>query len=113
MTIGEVVKLLDAEILCGEDRLDTEDPHRLRVGHDERRSGIVKDQSVLLTGLLNPQVVRHGGDDGHAVHRVRARQAPRARRHRPRAREGHRAFGVRRSGLFVACGILYTHGLGG
>lgn len=58
MTIREVVKLLDAEILCGKDRLDTE--IHTACGSDMMSDVLayVKDQSVLLTGLLNPQVVR-------------------------------------------------------
>ena len=58
MTIREVVKLLDAEILCGEEHLDTE--IHTACGSDMMSDVLayVKDQSVLLTGLLNPQVVR-------------------------------------------------------
>ena len=58
MTIREVVKLLDAEILCGAEHLDTE--IHTACGSDMMSDVLayVKDQSVLLTGLLNPQVVR-------------------------------------------------------
>ena len=58
MKIKDVVRLLKAEILCGEDHLDT-DIHTA-CGSDMMSDVLayVKDQSVLLTGLLNPQVVR-------------------------------------------------------
>ena len=51
MTIREVVKLLDAEILCGEEHLDTE--IHTACGSDMMSDVLayVKDQSVLLTGL--------------------------------------------------------------
>jgi predicted transcriptional regulator len=58
MKIGEIAALLDARILCGEDLLDTE-------VHDAFCCDMMSDvlayatnQSVLITGLLNPQVVR-------------------------------------------------------
>ena len=58
MKIVEIAALLDARILCGEDLLDTE-------VHDAFCCDMMSDvlayatnQSVLITGLLNPQVVR-------------------------------------------------------
>ena len=58
MKIREIAALLDAKILCGEDMLDTE-------VHDAFCCDMMSDvlayatnQSVLITGLLNPQVVR-------------------------------------------------------
>ena len=91
MTIREVVKLLDAEILCGEDNLDTE--IHTACGSDMMSDVLayVKDQSVLLTGLLNPQVVRTAEMMDMLCIVVRARQKAGAGRHRPRAVEGDRA----------------------
>ncbi|MBR4700656.1 MAG: hypothetical protein IKP19_02975 [Oscillospiraceae bacterium] len=58
MKIREIAALLDAKILCGENMLDTE-------VHDAFCCDMMSDvlayatnQSVLITGLLNPQVVR-------------------------------------------------------
>ena len=58
MTIKEVVRLLDAKLLCGEELLDTE--VHSACGSDMMSDVLayVKDQAVLLTGLVNPQVVR-------------------------------------------------------
>lgn len=112
MTIGEVVKLLDAEILCGEDRLDTE--IHTACGSDMMSDVLayVKDQSVLLTGLLNPQVVRTAEMmDMLCIVFVRGK------RPEPGVIELAREKGIvllcTQKRLFVACGILYTHGLGG
>jgi len=58
MTIRDVRDILGATVLCGEDLLDTE---VLSACGSDMMSDVlafVKDQSVLLTGLNNPQVVR-------------------------------------------------------
>ena len=112
MTIREVVGLLGAEILCGEDRLDTE--IHTACGSDMMSDVLayVKDQSVLLTGLVNPQVVRTAEMmDMICIVFVRGK--------RPEqsvidlAEEKGIVLLTTDTRLFVACGILYTHGLGG
>ena len=112
MTIREVVKLLDAEILCGQDRLDTE--IHTACGSDMMSDVLayVKDQSVLLTGLLNPQVVRTAEMmDMLCIVFVRGKrpEAPVIEL----AREKGIVLLSTEKRLFVACGILYTNGLGG
>ncbi len=58
MKIKTIAELLDAEVICGEDRLDTE--VKSACGSDMMSDvlAFVKDQAVLLTGLVNSQVVR-------------------------------------------------------
>lgn len=58
MTINAIKELLDAKVLCCEDKLDS-DVHTA-CGSDMMSDvlAFVKNQAVLLTGLLNPQVVR-------------------------------------------------------
>ena len=58
MLIREVAKLLDAEVLCRPDLLDI-DLHSA-CGADMMSDVLayVKDHALLLTGLINPQVVR-------------------------------------------------------
>lgn len=58
MTIGDIVHLLDCEILCGGGALDSE--VHTACGSDMMSDvlAFVKNQAVLLTGLMNPQVVR-------------------------------------------------------
>ncbi len=58
MTIGDVKEILEAEILTGEDLLDKEVHAACGADMMSDVLAFVKDQSVLLTGLVNPQVVR-------------------------------------------------------
>lgn len=58
MKIGKIVELLDAEVLSGEDMMNT---HVYSACGSDMMSDVlafVKEQGLLLTGLLNPQVVR-------------------------------------------------------
>lgn len=58
MKIGEIAQLLDAAVLAGEDAL-SEEVH-MACGSDMMSDvlAFVKDQAVLLTGLVNSQVIR-------------------------------------------------------
>ena len=58
MKVTEIAKLLDAEFLCGADRPDTEILCACGADMMSDVLAFVKDQSVLITGLNNPQVVR-------------------------------------------------------
>ena len=67
------------------------DPHRLRLRHDERRARLRQRSVCAPDGAAEPAGRAHGGDDGYALHRVRARQAARTGGHRPGRLQGHRA----------------------
>ncbi len=58
MTIREVMKIVEGKVLVGEDRLDT--PVETACGSDLMSDvlAFVKDRTVLITGLINPHVVR-------------------------------------------------------
>lgn len=58
MLLKEVRDILEAEIICGEDCLDRE--VHSACGSDLMSDvlAFVKNQSILLTGLMNPQVIR-------------------------------------------------------
>lgn len=58
MKIGEIARLLDAAVLTGEELL-LEEVH-MACGSDMMSDvlAFVKDQAVLLTGLVNAQVIR-------------------------------------------------------
>lgn len=58
MKIGEIKELLSAEILCGEDQLEREVYSACSSDMMSDVLAFVKDQAVLLTGLVNPQVIR-------------------------------------------------------
>ena len=58
MKIRQIRDLLAAEVLCGEDALDRD---VLSACGSDMMSDVlayVKNQAVLLTGLVNPQVIR-------------------------------------------------------
>lgn len=58
MTIQDVKSILNCNVLCGEEHLNRE--IHTACGSDMMSDvlAFVKDQSILLTGLVNPQVVR-------------------------------------------------------
>ena len=58
MKISDIKTLLDAEVLCGEELLNTEVFSACCSDMMSDVLAYVKDQGVLLTGLVNPQVVR-------------------------------------------------------
>jgi len=58
MTIGELKDILDAQIFCGEDMLNCEVQAAKASDMMSEVLACVKNHSVLLTGLLNPQVIR-------------------------------------------------------
>ena len=58
MKIARIRELLDAKLLVGEDLLDREVNSACSSDMMSDVLAYVKDQSILLTGLVNPQVVR-------------------------------------------------------
>lgn len=58
MKISEIQKILSAEVVCGEDMLDREVYSACGSDMMSDVLAYVKDQAVLLTGLVNPQVLR-------------------------------------------------------
>ncbi len=112
MTINDIKNLLDAEMLCGEDMLD----HQVHTacGSDMMSDvlAFVKDQAVLLTGLLNPQVVRTAEMmDIICIVFVRGK-SPQEGVAQLAERMGIAVMKTKLR-MFEACGILYEHGLHG
>ena len=58
MKISEVAKVLDARILCGAENADKEVCSACGSDMMSDVLAYVKNQAVLLTGLVNPQVIR-------------------------------------------------------
>lgn len=58
MTIGEVKSILEAKVLVGEERM--EEPVVTACGSDLMSDvlAFVKEKTVLITGLINPHVLR-------------------------------------------------------
>ena len=112
MTIREVVKLLDAEILCGEDRLDTE--IHTACGSDMMSDVLayVKEQAVLLSGLVNPQVVRTAEMmDMQCIVFVRGKHPD--ENIIQLAEEREIVLLSTKLPMFASCGMLYEKGLRG
>ena len=112
MTIKDVKDILDAQVLCCEDSLDSE--VHTACGSDMMSDvlAFVKDQSVLLTGLMNPQVVRTAEMmDMVCIVFVRGKQ-PDAQMI-ALAEERSIVMMSTEFRMFTACGLLYENGLKG
>lgn len=110
MKISQAAALLEAQVLCGEEHLDAE--VTCACGSDMMSDVLayVKDHSLLLTGLLNPQVIRtaemmdmcgvvfvRGKTPGESILDL--------------AREKGIVVMKTKYRMFSACGILYDGGL--
>ncbi len=58
MKISTIASLLEARVLCGEDKLESEVHSACASDMMSDVLAFVKDQAVLITGLVNMQVVR-------------------------------------------------------
>ena len=58
MKISQIQELLEAEVICGADQLEKEVSSACGSDMMSDVLAYVKDQAVLLTGLVNPQVIR-------------------------------------------------------
>lgn len=112
MKIREIQDLLQAELLCGDAALDGDVDSACCSDMMSDVLAYVKDQGVLVTGLVNPQVIRTANMmDMVCIVFVRNKEPSEA------MLDLARDFGlvVMRSSLraFEACGRLYEGGLGG
>ena len=112
MTIGNMAELLQAKVLCGEDKLNT--PVFTACCSDLMSDVLayVKDQGVLITGLVNAQVIRTAAMmDILCIVFVRSKIP--TEEMRILAKEC--GIVVMRSArrAYEACGILYSNGLTG
>ncbi len=111
MKISTIRDLLGAEVVCGAERLGD---HVYSACGSDMMSDVlayVKDQAVLLTGLMNTQVVRTAVMmDMRCVVFVRDKQPT------PEIVELAAESGIvllaSPKRLYEACGILYANGLG-
>ena len=112
MKIADLKTLLDAEVLCCEDHLEREVYSACGCDLMSDVLAYVKDQAVLLTGLVNPQVVRTA-EMMDMVCLVFVRSKTPTNEILALAREA--GIVVMRSDkrLYEACGLLYSNGLVG
>ncbi len=112
MKISEIAELLDAEVLSGAEHIDDE---VLSACGSDMMSDVlayVKEHAVLLTGLVNTQVVRTAEMmDMRCIVFIRAKMPP------PAVLELAKECGIvilsSKERMYVACGKLYAAGLAG
>ena len=110
MKLKEVRDILHAEVLCGEELLDTE--VRSACGSDLMSDvlAFVKNQAMLLTGLVSPQVVRTAEMmDMNCVIFVRGTQPD--ENILTLARDRDMVVMATKERMYNACGLLYINGL--
>ena len=112
MKISTIQELLDARVIAGEDRLGN---HVYSACGSDMMSDVlayVKDQAVLLTGLVNPQVIRTAEMmDMICIVFVRSKE-PTEEMIRL-AQESGIVLMASTKRMYEACGILYSNGLVG
>ena len=112
MKIEKIRELLDADVICNEERLGN---HVYSACGSDMMSDVlayVKDQAVLLTGLVNAQVVRTAEMmDMVCIVFVRSKMPT------PEMIELARESGIvllaTKRRMYEACGLLYSNGLVG
>ncbi len=111
MKIRQIAELLDAELRCGDACLD-EDLHNA-CGSDMMSDVLayVKDQALLLTGLVNAQVIRTAMMmDMRCIVLVRSKQP--TQEMLDLAEANHIVMLCTQMRMYEACGKLYHAGLG-
>ena len=110
MKISTIKELLDAELLCGEDGLDREVFSACGSDMMSDVLAYVKDQAVLLTGLVNAQVIRTAVMmDMLCIVFVRSKKP--TEEMLALAREHNIVLMRSQKRMYDACGILYSAGL--
>ena len=109
MKVRDIIKILDAKVLLEGD-LDAEVVTACGSDMMSDVLAFVKDQSVLLTGLMNPQVVRTAEMmDMRCIIFVRGKEVD------PSVVQLADQKGITvlqtRYRMFTACGLLYSNGL--
>ena len=111
MKVKDIVDILKCQVL---NEGDMEEEVKTACGSDMMSDvlAFVKDQSVLLTGLMNPQVVRTAEMmDMKCIVFVRGKVPDETILEM--ARERDIVVMTSEKPMFIACGLLYTTGLAG
>ena len=110
MKISTIKDLLNAQVICCEDGLDK---HVYSACGSDMMSDVlayVKDQAVLLTGLVNSQVIRTAEMmDMNCIVFVRSKQP--SQEMIELAEESGIVILATSKRMYDACGILYSNGL--
>jgi predicted transcriptional regulator len=110
MTLKEIAEILEGEILCTGDNEDLEITSACGSDLMSDVMAFVKNSAMLLTGLLNMQVIRTAEMmDMRLIVFVRGKKPD------PCVVEMAKQKGIAlvctKHSMFVACGLLYSHGL--
>jgi predicted transcriptional regulator len=111
MKISRIAEILNATVAAGQGLSETE--IRCACGSDMMSDVLnnVKDQAALLTGLVNPQVIRTAEmTDIQCIIIVRGKQPD--ENLLQMAAERNIAVLCTRLDMYTACGLLYYNGLG-
>ncbi len=110
MKISTIKEILDAEVLCCEELIGS---HVYSACGSDMMSDVlayVKDQAVLLTGLVNPQVIRTAEMmDMRCIVFVRSKKP--SEEMLELARESNIVLLSSAKRMYDACGLLYQGGL--
>ncbi|MDR0555336.1 MAG: hypothetical protein LBG76_11165 [Treponema sp.] len=110
MTVTDAVKVLEGQFFCGEDKADLEVASACGADLMSDVMAFVKDRVLLLTGLVNPQVIRTAELlDIHCIIFVRGKSP--SRDMIDMAEESNIILGGTKLPMFLACGRLYEAGL--
>jgi len=112
MTISEAVKIVEGQFYCGGEHGDTEIISACGADLMSDVMAFVKDRVVLLTGLVNPQVIRTAELlDIRCIIFVRGKTP--GRDMIELANQSDIILGGTKLSMFIACGKLYEAGLKG
>ena len=112
MKLKEVKEILEAEILCGEDKLEEEVNSACGCDLMSDVLAFVKDKALLLSGLVNPQVIRTAEMmDISAIVFVRGKMPDENTLNL--AREKNMVVLSTKLPLYISSGRLYSKGLTG
>ncbi len=110
MTIRNIAEVLDAKVLAGEDSLDREVYSAFGSDMMSDVLAYVKDQAVLLTGLVNSQVIRTAEMmDMYCIVFVRNKQP--SEEMLELAKDSGIVVLATSKRMYEACGRLYSYGL--
>jgi predicted transcriptional regulator len=110
MTVAEAVKIIDGQIFWGQDLADMEIASACGADLMSDVMAFVKDKVLLLTGLVNPQVIRTAELlDIHCIIFVRGK-AP-SRDMIEMAEQSGIILGGTKLSMYISCGKLYEAGL--
>ena len=110
MTIAEAVKILEGQFFCGEDKADIEIGSACGADLMSDVMAFVKDRVVLLTGLVNPQVIRTAELlDIRCIVFVRGKTPNRDMIEM--AEQSDIILGGTKLSMYISCGKLYEAGL--